>query len=111
MTNLGATPFSHPIRKRAWWKALRAGKLWLILPYSEYNNYWKGKFGHILLNNTYTRILFDKNCPMTEGYIMWPWKDSEMTGFEADEVNSTETLAIDRGNGGGGPLLFIKGTK
>jgi len=33
MLDVGAKPLSHPIRKRAWWRALNGGRLWLLIPY------------------------------------------------------------------------------
>jgi len=59
----------HPIRKRAWHRALKAGKLWAIVPYEHM------QAGGSCLNlapNTFARTIADRNCPSNFMYITWP---------------------------------------
>lgn len=64
MFDLGAKPFSRPIRKKAFHRAYKRGDLWVILPYN---------FPHkILTEFGHNRIITDINCPENVAYITWP---------------------------------------
>ena len=67
MFNLGAKP--HPIRKRAWHRALKRGYLWLILPYCASDKVKENEF----TGNKFSQVHFDRDCPNNQGYITWPF--------------------------------------
>lgn len=63
---------NRPIRKRAFWRALKRGELWAVVPYDHM------KSGGVCLTqgpNKFARVLPDINCPSDTMYIMWPMKD------------------------------------
>ena len=63
---------NHPIRKRAFWRALKAGKLWAVVPYSHM------KSGGTVFNygpNRFARVIPDPHCPTHTAYIMWPMEN------------------------------------
>jgi hypothetical protein len=71
MFDLGVLPRSnpHPIRKKAWHRALKRGALWAIVPYEHMKN-----GGHCLTigPNRFARIFPDRNCPDNQAFIIWP---------------------------------------
>jgi len=70
--NLGVEPpyIPHPIRKRAWHRALKRAALWLILPYCQASNVKEKEFR----GNRFSEVFFDGNCPDEFGYITWPFR-------------------------------------
>jgi hypothetical protein len=68
-SNSGATPL-HPIRTKALWRALRAGKLWLIVPFKHFSRIKDNTFNGMKFKEVYP----DPHCPDDEGYITWPLK-------------------------------------
>ncbi len=73
---LGAKPLSHPIRKKAWHRALKRGALWAVVPYKHMQE--EG----VCLNmgpNKFARIIPDRNCPENQAFIMWPWTNDTYT--------------------------------
>lgn len=66
-SNSGATPL-HPIRIKAMWRALRAGKLWLIVPFKHFSGIKDKIFHGVKFKEVYP----DPYCPDDEGYITWP---------------------------------------
>ena len=75
--NLGATSLSHPIRKRAFNRALRRGELWLIHAYSLS----KEKIKEM---GTFAQIYPDHMCPNDTCYITWPWQYRGMRAWLPD---------------------------
>jgi hypothetical protein len=65
----GAKP--HPIRKKAFHRALTAGKLWIIVPYSKADLVvFKLSISSNLL--TFAKVLPDRNLRDYESFITWP---------------------------------------
>lgn len=59
----------RPIRTRAFWRALKRGELWALVPYNAIMN------GEAVLKmgaNKFAKIIPDINCPSDRAYIMWP---------------------------------------
>jgi hypothetical protein len=70
---LGVKP--HPIRKRAFNRALRRGDLILILPYQQFKKITELPGGGCTLGeHKFSEFFFDRNCPNDEAYITWPLK-------------------------------------
>jgi hypothetical protein len=78
MFDLGAKPRSikNPIRKKAWHRAMKAGRLWALAPYSEFKNVEHSKDGTdtCLHGKKFAQVHFDSNCRMGEFFILWPWE-------------------------------------
>ncbi len=60
---------SRPIRKRAFYRALKAGKLWAIVPYELMAGDGPGL---TIGPNHFAKVQPDKNCPSNVAYVMWP---------------------------------------
>ncbi len=64
----GDTPH-HPIRKRAWHRALKRGELWAFVSYEHMQS------GGVCLNigpNRFARVITDRYCAAGMLYITWP---------------------------------------
>jgi hypothetical protein len=69
---LGVKP--HPIRKRAFHRALKRGELWAVVPYEHMKN---GGSCLTIGPNRFARILPDKYCPSNQAFIMWPFETGD----------------------------------
>lgn len=63
----GAKP--HPIRKKAFHRALKRGDLWAVIPFKHME---AGGVCMHLGPNKFARVMPDRNCPDNTAYIMWP---------------------------------------
>lgn len=72
MLNLGDLPRStRPIRKRAWWRALKGGKLWLITSYKNADIIlFKLDISDDYLQ--FAKVIPDRSVPDDYAYITWP---------------------------------------
>lgn len=67
---LGNSPRSiTPIRKRAFYRALKRGELWAVVPYEHAKS---GGVNMSLGPNKFAMIIADRNCPANTGYVIWP---------------------------------------
>ncbi len=73
MFDLGAKPLSHPIRKKAWHRALDGGRLWIIVSY-KYSDVVVFKLSIREEFLTFAKVIPDRNCSEDESYIIWPWE-------------------------------------
>lgn len=69
MPNLGGSPRS--IRKRGWWRALNAGKLWIIVPY-KWSDLVIFKLGFSDRLYQFAKVIPDRNVKEDESFITWP---------------------------------------
>ncbi len=61
----------HPIRKRAFHRALKRGELWAVVPFE-----WM-RDGGACLNlgpNKFAKIIPDRYSPENQAYMMWPFE-------------------------------------
>jgi hypothetical protein len=63
----------RPIRKRAFYRALKRGELWAIVPYEYLYN---GGLVLALETNRFAKIIPDKHCLNNAAYIMWPFEEN-----------------------------------
>ena len=70
--NFGDSPRSiRPIRKRAWHRALNAGKLWIIVPY-KWADLVVFKLGFSDQFHTFAKVIPDMNVRDDSAFITWP---------------------------------------
>lgn len=72
MFDVGAKPPSRPIRKRAWFRALRRGAMWLIMSYKDYSTLPNIGISNTFNGTKYNKIIPDKNIKSGTAYIIWP---------------------------------------
>lgn len=65
----------HPIRKRAFHRALKRGELWAVVPFEHMKN---GGTCLTIGPNRFAIVLPDINCPSHTAYIMWPFKTGDI---------------------------------
>jgi hypothetical protein len=64
---------NHPIRKRAWHRALKRGDLWIIVSPSNQNAAAGGKFA---------RVIISMYCQINTAYITWPFEEYTYTPLD-----------------------------